>query len=149
MILFTPESAALILAGLKIQTRRLWLNKRCKVGSIHNAQLNLHPSSCFAELEIHEVEEWDGEYISGSDVIKEGFQYASLFWDTYTRLNAKRMEDPDRKHYYVNFKVHQMCKNCIEGSCEYHNLPTADEVIAQQHKEFYSGGYHEQNSFRH
>lgn len=105
MLLFTPILAAMVKAGLKWQTRRLWKNARVKKGGHYYCQLNLKPESRFARIEVTEVHQWDGKTISDEDAIAEGFGSPEAFLTTYRHLNANRLLDEDRKHYAIHFKV--------------------------------------------
>ena len=105
MILFTHESAYIILKGQKVMTARCWKRRRAKPGSYHYAQLNRRAESRFARLRILSVEEWDGKSADKHFAKKEGYDSSTEFLFSYWSLNDHIMRDPDRKHYKIEFKV--------------------------------------------
>lgn len=105
MILFTHESAYKILLGEKTMTARCWLRPRAKVGSYHYAQLNRRAESRFARLRILSVEEWDGKSADRKFAEAEGFESSTAFLFSYWNLNDHKMQDENRKHYKIGFKV--------------------------------------------
>ena len=112
MIMFQPENAALIILGLKWQTRRCWKNgkngkpmSRAKVGSLHYAQLNLKPESRFARLLVTSVDEWIPFTITKAEAKAEGFDSPDAFFKAYNAINAHKPYDPNRTHWGIEFKV--------------------------------------------
>lgn len=110
MLLFNKRNMRLILEDGKWQTRRFWLSPRCKVGSVHWAQLNLKPESRCARLLIKRVWMWDGTTISDEDVKAEGYPDKWSFLNAYYDLN-KGCLDTKRQHYAVEFEVIEKIHN--------------------------------------
>lgn len=105
MILFTHESAYKILTGKKWMTARCWKRPRAKAGAYHYAQLNRRAESRFARIRILSVEEWDGKSADRKFAEAEGFESSTAFLFSYWSLNDHKMQDEDRKHYKIAFKV--------------------------------------------
>ena len=112
MILFTRETAEMIVLGRKTQTRRCWKKGRTvKPGSIHWAQTDYSASSRFARLVIIDTREEDPMTISEEDARREGFDSQSDFIKAYYALNPRADQDVasgEKKHYVINFRVHEL-----------------------------------------
>ena len=105
MILFTKENAKLIVDGKKIQTRRYWKTQRMNPGNYYYCQTSLKPATRFARILCLDIWEWDGKTISERDAIEEGFTDAVSFLSKYNDLNEPKLDDDDRKHYAIKFRV--------------------------------------------
>jgi len=120
MLLFKPEHVPLILEGRKIQTRRLWLDKktkkardqpRCKVGAIHLAKTQMLSKEYFAKLKIIRVWKEPLGDISQQDAIEEGYIDGNNYLNAFFEINGIKEGFHNRIGYLegdvwcVEFKV--------------------------------------------
>lgn len=112
-IIFTPPTDQKILTGEKTMTARLWKQRPPKPGDFVAAQTSRRKDTLFATLEIIGVWEWGGgigycgdlPYSHQTIAKKEGFTSWDAFWGVYKFSNLHHWDDPDRKHYFVEFKT--------------------------------------------
>ena len=112
MMLFTRDDAKLILSGEKTITARLWKREPPLKGSIQYANTNRQKDSKFARLIIVDVWEWYGEEYRVDDIIAKrvGFKSPEDFLAAYKHLNAKNWDDPDKRHWFIEFVVAEKYK---------------------------------------
>lgn len=101
MILFKPEHVAPIVAGRKIQTRRLG-KRRWRVGSVHAcytrppfAQGGAQP---FARVRVLQVRQERLLDISPADALAEGYDSPCTFVEAFCRINgmdARALPNPE------------------------------------------------------
>jgi hypothetical protein len=96
MILFRPEHVALILDGLKTQTRRLG-KRRWKVGAVHAcytrppfAKGGAEPFCRVRTLAVRQERPLE---ISTADALAEGYASTTRFLTAFCRINKRLAED--------------------------------------------------------
>lgn len=124
IIFSVAGSAEKILSRSKVMTARFWRKTPPKVGSLFRAQRGRAKSTAFAICEVVSVREWNGfdipeAYNKTSPfmpypeierrrqviAIKEGFVSWYQFIQVYQSLNKHHWNDPERTHYFIEFKV--------------------------------------------
>lgn len=119
MLLFKPPHVPLILAGIKTDTRRLWIDKktgkarnkpRCKVGAIHLAKTQMLSKEYFAKLLI--LKTWKEKLgdITDDDALKEGYNNREEYLLAFFEINKikdilMRLDSLDQMIWVVRFKV--------------------------------------------
>ena len=117
-MLFQPPNDQHIIDELKTLTARHWKPSHAakyRVGENITASTAYAANTRFAELTILRVVEWDGQRDgNASDVmrvcrktigIREGYGGWDAFYEAYQALNAHNWDDPDRKHYFIEFEL--------------------------------------------
>lgn len=104
MLLFKPEHVALILAGIKTETRRVWKKQRIKVGSIQLAKTKMVSKDHFAKLHILEVKTQKLGQISDLEVRREGYNTLAEYQLAWERINRIPW-DPMQDVYVVSFEL--------------------------------------------
>ena len=111
IITFLPGMKEKILNQDKTKTARCWLRKPPKIGDVVDAQTGRPKSTRFAKLLITNVTEWSGDIedpLLTEDLAKaEGFTNITEFTRIYYALNATRLDDPLRKHYFIDFELYE------------------------------------------
>jgi hypothetical protein len=95
VILFKPEHVAPILAGRKVQTRRLG-QKRWNVGAVHQARTRmLDAASMFARLRILAVVQEPLGWIDDYGAKLEGYESRGHYLQAWDRINGNtRLDTP-------------------------------------------------------
>ena len=107
MILFRQEHVAPILAGEKVQTRRLG-DRRWKVGSLHQCRTRmLDKSSCFAVVCIVDVFQQALRDMNAADARAEGYPTRELYFAEFADIYgmAAYKIHPDWPLWVVTFKL--------------------------------------------
>ena len=128
-MLFKPEYVAPIIAGEKVCTTRYRKHAMVKVGNIYKAKTHRYSKEYFALIKVVQIRSADFSphrqfglddtgwlkhlyYTIGYQdekrqrfAEKEGFDSWYDFRETYMDINAHHRDDPERKHWIIDFGV--------------------------------------------
>ncbi|MEM1941933.1 MAG: ASCH domain-containing protein [Candidatus Nitrosocaldus sp.] len=105
MLLFNRCLVEPILAGRKVETRRVW--KRClvKPNKVYTASTDYSRKSIFAHLYIRYVKRQRLGDMSDGDAILEGFSSLDEFRDVWVKCYGKDSWNPMLEVYVIGFRV--------------------------------------------
>ena len=124
-IVFQKQFVPLISSGKKICTTRFRKHAMVKVGNIYKAKTHPFSKEYFALIKVVQIRSADyvphsefnrDRWLSDLELTigyqnrqhfteREGFDSWDDFRDTYIGINAHHRDDPERKHWIINFGV--------------------------------------------
>ncbi|MFN4336279.1 MAG: ASCH domain-containing protein [Candidatus Nitrosocaldus sp.] len=112
MLIFNRCLVEPILAGRKVETRRVW--KRClvKPDRVYTASTNYSVKGIFAHLYIRYVKRQRLGDMSDEDAILEGFSSLDEFRDVWMRCYGRDSWDPMLEVYVIGFRVVDATSYC-------------------------------------
>lgn len=92
MLLFKERHKAAILAGTKVETRRLSPRWRANVGTVHLAKTQMLSTEYFAKLHITARREERLGDITDQGARDEGYESRAAYLAAFAEINAKKLK---------------------------------------------------------